>query len=92
MKALVVYGTRYGTAAEIAEEIARVIKEEGNETDLLDVRSIKDQDVSSYDLVVVGSGIKMGKWTSKALKFLQKKQGNPGHPESCPLRQLWCGK
>jgi menaquinone-dependent protoporphyrinogen oxidase len=71
MKALVVYGTRYGTAAEIAEEIARVIREEGNETDLVDARSIKDRDVSNYDLVVVGSGIKMGKWTNKALKFLQ---------------------
>jgi menaquinone-dependent protoporphyrinogen oxidase len=28
MKALVVYGTRYGTAAEIAEEIAKVLKDE----------------------------------------------------------------
>jgi menaquinone-dependent protoporphyrinogen oxidase len=55
MKALVVYGTRYGTAAEIAAEIARVIKEEGIETDLVDARSIKDRKVSSYDLVVVGS-------------------------------------
>jgi menaquinone-dependent protoporphyrinogen oxidase len=72
MKALVVYGTRYGTAAEIAEEIARVIMEEGVEVDLLDARRIKDSDVSPYDLVVVGSGIKMGKWTKKSLKFLEK--------------------
>jgi|GEM_PF-5823431 len=26
MKALIVYGTRYGTAAEIAEEIGKVIE------------------------------------------------------------------
>lgn len=72
MKALVAYGTRYGTAAEIAEEIARVIKEEGIEVDLVDTKGLKDCDVSPYDLVVVGSGIKMGKWTKESLKFLKE--------------------
>lgn len=71
MKALVIYGSRYGTAAEIAEEIARVIIEEGIETNLVDSRGLKDFDVSPYDLVIAGSGIKMGKWTKKSLKFLQ---------------------
>ena len=71
MKALVIYGTRYGTAAEIAEEISRIIKEEGVEVDLVDARGIKECDVSLYDLVVVGSGIKMGKWTKKSLKFIK---------------------
>jgi menaquinone-dependent protoporphyrinogen oxidase len=70
-KTLVVYGTRWGTAAEIAEEIARVIKEEGIDVDLVDAKRIKHYDVSPYDLVVVGSGIKMGKWTKKSLNFLK---------------------
>ncbi|HOI39261.1 MAG TPA: flavodoxin domain-containing protein [Methanobacterium sp.] len=72
MKALVAYGSRYGTAAEIAEEIAGVMREEEIEVDLADVKSVKDGDVSPYDLVVVGSGIKMGKWTKQSLKFLKK--------------------
>lgn len=72
MKALVVYGTRYGTATEIAEEIARTLKGEGVETDLLDSRGLKDWDVTPYDLVIVGSGIKIGKWTKGARKFLDK--------------------
>jgi menaquinone-dependent protoporphyrinogen oxidase len=71
MKALIVYGTRYGTAAEIAEEIGKVIEDEGVEVDLVNVKGLKDCDVSPYDVVVVGSGIKMGKWTKKSLKFLQ---------------------
>jgi menaquinone-dependent protoporphyrinogen oxidase len=71
MKALIVYGTRYGTATEIAEEIARVIQEEGIDADLEDARNLKNYDVTPYDLVVVGSGIKIGKWTKKSLKFLQ---------------------
>ncbi len=72
MKTLIVYGTRYGTAAEIAEEIGKVIKNEGVEVDLVDSRGLKDWDISPYDLVVVGSGIKIGKWTKGSLKFLEK--------------------
>ena len=71
MKALVAYGSRYGTSAEIAEEIARVIKEEGMEVDLVNIQQIRDCDAAPYDLVIVGSGIKMGKWTKESLKFLQ---------------------
>lgn len=72
MKALVVYGTRYGTATEIAEEIAKVLESEKFDTDLVDARKLKNCDVSPYDLVVVGSGIKMGKWTKGSINFLKK--------------------
>ena len=72
MKALVVYGTRYGTATEIAEEISRVLEDDGLEVDLRDARKLKNNDVSLYDLVVVGSGIKIGKWTKGSLNFLKK--------------------
>ena len=71
MKTLIVYGTRYGTAAEIAEEIGKVIENEGIEVDLIDSRDIKNYDISSYDMVIVGSGIKIGKWTKGSLKFLE---------------------
>jgi menaquinone-dependent protoporphyrinogen oxidase len=72
MKALIVYGTRYGTATEIAEEIGVVMENEGIEVDVDDARGLKNFDLSPYQLVVVGSGIKMGKWTNKALKFLKE--------------------
>jgi menaquinone-dependent protoporphyrinogen oxidase len=76
MKVLIVYGTRYGTATEIAEEIARVIESEGNQVELKDTRRLKDVDVSPYDLVIVGSGIKMGKWTKGSLKFLKNNKSD----------------
>ncbi|MCK9152253.1 flavodoxin domain-containing protein [Methanobacterium alcaliphilum] len=72
MKALVVYGTRYGAAREIAQEISKVISEEGVETDLQDAKGLKKIDISSYDLIVVGSGIKIGKWTKNSLNFLKE--------------------
>jgi len=71
MKALVVYGTRYGTATGIAEEISRVLEDEGLEVDLKNAKKLKKHDIAPYELVVVGSGIKMGKWTKDSLKFLK---------------------
>jgi menaquinone-dependent protoporphyrinogen oxidase len=72
MKALVVYGTRYGTAEEIAEEIAKVLKDEDLDVDLVNAKGLKNCDVSPYELLVVGSGIKMGKWTKESMNFLKK--------------------
>ena len=71
MKVLIVYGTRYGTAAEIAEEIGKIIENEGINVDLIDSRGIKNYDTSPYDMVIVGSGIKIGKWAKGSLKFLE---------------------
>ncbi|MEN6552406.1 MAG: flavodoxin domain-containing protein [Methanobacterium sp.] len=71
MKVLIVYGTRYGTAAEIAEEIRKVIEREGIEVDLVDSRGIKNYDIPPYDMVIIGSGIKIGKWTKGSLKFME---------------------
>ncbi len=76
MKALIVYGTRYGTAAEIAEEMGKVMENEGVEVDVINSKGLKDCDVFLYDLVVVGSGIRMGKWTKESLKFLKDNKEN----------------
>ena len=69
MKGLVVYGTRYGTAKEIAEEIAKTLKNENVDVSLFNAKQIKDHGISAYDLIIVGSGIKMGKWTKGIKKF-----------------------
>lgn len=73
MKVLIVYGSRYGTAAEIAEEIGKVLLNEGIDVvDILDSKGLKNYNISPYDMVIVGSGIKMGKWTKDSIKFLEK--------------------
>lgn len=92
MKALIVYGTRYGTAAEIAEEIGKVMENEGVEVDLVDSRGLKDCDVSPYDLVVVGSGIKIGKWTKGSLKFLQNNEFSLLGKKVALFCHLWCSQ
>ena len=70
MKTLIVYGTRYGATAGTAEEIAKMLREEGFEVKVANAKNEKMKDLSEYELVVVGSGMRMGKWTDEADKFL----------------------
>lgn len=72
-KTLVAYGTRYGATAEVAKEIARILEEQyGLSIQLIDLSLQKIKDISGYDNIVLGSGIKSGRWTGKAKRFLRK--------------------
>lgn len=73
-RALIVYGTRTGTAAATAQEIARQLQSQGVETRVVDAKREKVESIADYDLVVVGSGIQMGKWTGEAESFMKRFQ------------------
>jgi menaquinone-dependent protoporphyrinogen oxidase len=70
--ALIVYGTRYGATASTSEEVANVLRDEGLEVQVVDAKKEKIRDVSKYDLVIVGSGIQMGRWTGEPEEFLKR--------------------
>jgi len=71
-KALIVYGTRYGTTANTSEVIAKALGQEGFEVKVVDAKKEKVKSVDEFDLIIVGSGIQMGKWTKEPEEFLQK--------------------
>jgi menaquinone-dependent protoporphyrinogen oxidase len=71
-KALIVYGTRFGATAGTSEEIARVIREEGIEVKVVNAKKEKVRDISGYDLIIVGSGMMIDRWTGEPEKFLKK--------------------
>jgi len=73
-KALIVYGTRYGTTANTSEVIADTLRQEDYEVRIVDARKEKVQSISEFDLIIVGSGIQMGKWTKEPEDFLKKFQ------------------
>jgi menaquinone-dependent protoporphyrinogen IX oxidase len=73
-KALIVYGTRYGAAASTSQEIAETLRREGMEVRVVNAKEEKVKDISEYDLVIVGSGIQMNRWTSEPEKFLARFQ------------------
>lgn len=71
-KTLMAFGTRFGATAEVAQEIATIFKEQyGLSVQLIDLDKQKIKDISGYDNIVVASGIKMGRWTGRARRFLK---------------------
>ena len=73
-KALIVYGTRYGATANSSEVIADTLRQAGYEVKIVDAKKEKVQSLSEFDLIIVGSGIQMGKWTSEPEEFIKKHQ------------------
>ena len=72
MKTLIVYGTRYGATAGTSEEIAKILREEGLDVKVLNAKEEKVKDISGYELIVVGTGVQMGRWTGEVEDFLKK--------------------
>lgn len=71
MKALVIYGTRWGGTLNVAEKIGQVIRDEGYSVDVVDAKQTP-QNVGPYDLVIIGSGIRADKWTKETITFIEK--------------------
>lgn len=73
-KALIVYGTRYGTTANTSEVIADTLRQVGYEVKIVNAKKEKVESINEFDLIIVGSGIQMGKWTKEPEDFLKKFQ------------------
>jgi menaquinone-dependent protoporphyrinogen IX oxidase len=73
-KALIVYGTRYGATEMTSEEIANVLRQEGLDVKVVNLKTDKVKDIAEYELVIVGSGIQINRWTKEPEKFLKKFQ------------------
>ncbi len=66
-KILVAYASRAGSTAEVAEEVGRVLRELGADVDVQPCKAVKN--VASYDAVVIGTAVRMGKLLPEAVKF-----------------------
>jgi menaquinone-dependent protoporphyrinogen oxidase len=71
MKVLITYGSRFGSTKEIAEYMVNVISKKGIEVDLYDVAKAPS-DINKYDVILIGSGIQIGRWKNTALNFLKE--------------------
>jgi menaquinone-dependent protoporphyrinogen oxidase len=72
MKTLIVYGTRYGATTGTSEEIAKTLREEGFNVRVVNAKEEKVDDISGYELIIVGSGMKIDRWTKEPENFLKK--------------------
>jgi menaquinone-dependent protoporphyrinogen oxidase len=68
----IVYASRHGGCAGIAERIAEVLRAEGSEVQLAD--AAQRPDPQGFDSYIVGSGVYMGSWLKEATEFLEHNQ------------------
>jgi menaquinone-dependent protoporphyrinogen oxidase len=69
-RALVAYGSKYGSTAGIANAIGDTLRACGLDADVqaaADVRMIE-----SYDVVIVGGGLYVGRWHRDAVAFVKR--------------------
>ncbi|MHA1264048.1 MAG: flavodoxin domain-containing protein [Candidatus Helarchaeota archaeon] len=74
-RVLIAYASRYGTTETTANDLAQIFNGFNITTDLVDLKSIKEKswpDINSYNGIIVGSGIRIGKWMKEPQKFLKK--------------------
>jgi menaquinone-dependent protoporphyrinogen oxidase len=71
---LIAYGSRYGCTEEISNKIAEYLeKDRGYYTKLLNLRRKENRTlIEEFDGVIIGTGIRVGKWTKETTSFLKK--------------------
>ncbi|HEX6222753.1 MAG TPA: flavodoxin domain-containing protein [Acidimicrobiia bacterium] len=77
---LVSAGSRHGATLEIAEQIAAVLREWGNEVDVADPDQVTSLD--GYDVVVLGSAVYAGHWVENARRLADLVAESKPRPET----------
>jgi len=70
-KYLIIYGTKEGQTAKIADKIGSLIREKGYDADVYDARKIpKNLSIEPYNGVIVGSSLHYLRWSHAAADFV----------------------
>jgi len=69
-RVLVAYATKKGSTREVAETVAEVLRERGSDVDLVPADAVGE--LGSYDALVLGGAIYMGRWHGDALRLLER--------------------
>ena len=73
-KTLIAYATRGGTTEDYAKAISSVLTEEYKmQADLVNLKKSRNPDLTQYQNIIVGAGIKMFKMHKEGAEFLEKK-------------------
>ena len=72
MKILVVYASRGGSTQAVAQTIAATLNQQDLQADMRFLRDVTD--LRTYDVVVLGAPIRMGKWVPEAVQFVKTHQ------------------
>jgi len=70
---LIVYGSRYGSTEEISTNFKQTLEDNGFIVDLINLKSKhkKIPNITNYSGVLIGSGIRIARWTKETKNFLK---------------------
>jgi menaquinone-dependent protoporphyrinogen oxidase len=68
-RVLVAYASKYGGTAEIAEALAKAMRESGVDAEARQAAEVTD--LAGYGAAVVGSGVYAGRWAGDARRFVK---------------------
>ena len=72
-KTLIAYETKGGATARSASIIAEVLRNDhGHEVDIVDLRENRKPEISGYDSIIIGSGIRIGMWYGRARGLMKR--------------------
>ena len=77
----VAYATKHGSTREVAEEIGRVLRQRGLDTDVAEARLVRD--LAPYGAVVLGSALYAAHWQRDANRFVAR------HLAALQARPVW---
>lgn len=80
-RALVVYASRHGATAGIAERIGEVLRAEDIDATVANARDMPNP--GAFDAYVIGSGVYMGKWEKDATSYVER------HEAILGTRPVW---
>jgi menaquinone-dependent protoporphyrinogen oxidase len=80
-RVLVAYATKHGSTREVAEEIGRVLRDAGLDTDVAEARLVSD--LAPYGAVVLGSALYAAHWQRDANRFVAR------HLAALRTRPVW---
>ncbi|MFX1514503.1 MAG: flavodoxin domain-containing protein [Promethearchaeota archaeon] len=72
-KILIAYGSRFGSTEEISTHFKQTLEERGFNVELINLKTKhqKVPTINNYSGVLIGSGIRIGRWTKEAKNFLK---------------------
>ncbi len=72
-RVLIAYGSRFGTTEEISINFKQTLEKKGFLVDLINLKSKtnKISNINNYSGVLIGSGIRVTRWTKEAKNFLR---------------------
>jgi len=73
MKTLIAYSTKTNATRDNAQWISETLEEKGHTVEMVDLKKEKVKDLAPYDLILIGSGIRIGMWYGPTKSFLKRK-------------------